>query len=106
MARLAELPNVSVKVSGLAMLKPDWTLTELRHVMDVTVGAFGADRVMLGSNFPVDRLFRSYRTIFDGYLAVTRGYSVAERMAILSGTAVRIYRPAALSPLHERNLTA
>ena len=106
MARLAELPNVSAKVSGLAMLKPDWTLAELRHVMEVTVEAFGADRVMLGSNFPVDRLFRGYREIFDGYLTVTGGYSAAERMAILSGTAARIYRPAALSPLHERNLTA
>ena len=106
MTLLAGQPNVCIKISGLAMLKPGWSVGELARIMEIAAEAFGAGRMMVGSNFPVDRLFRSYREIFQAYLDVTQSWSADERTAILSGTAARIYRPQALCNLQTRTATA
>jgi L-fuconolactonase len=49
---LADLPNVKVLVSGLAMFCP-FPYTPLDHLVTEVVEAFGPERVMWGSNFPV-----------------------------------------------------
>ena len=46
---------------------------------------------MFGSNFPVDRLFSSYRQLVDAYREATAELSAVERADIFSGTAVRVY---------------
>ena len=47
---------------------------------------------MLGSNFPVDRLFGSYRELIDAYREVTAELAADERAAIFHRTAERVYR--------------
>jgi predicted TIM-barrel fold metal-dependent hydrolase len=93
MARLAQRPNVVCKFSALAGASdPDWTPASIRPWILAGVAAFGADRCVLGSNFPVDRLFGSYQELVDGYREATAELDPAERAALFHGTAQRVYR--------------
>lgn len=92
MARLAEAPNVSVKLSGFGLGHPGWTLSDTGPLLERTIATFGPDRVMVGTNLPVDRLFAEGRTILGAIRAVVAGLSEGERRQVLRGTAERIYR--------------
>ena len=92
MARLAGAPNVAVKLSGFGLGHPRWTTADTGPLLERTLAAFGPDRVMVGTNLPVDRLFATGRTILGAIAAAVSGLSEAERRAVLSGTAERIYR--------------
>jgi predicted TIM-barrel fold metal-dependent hydrolase len=89
---LAEHPHVSLKISGFAMFDPDWTVESIRPYVLESLAIFGAERCMLGSNFPVDRLHRSFDTIFDAFRTLTADLSDAEQRAIFHDNAQRIYR--------------
>ncbi len=56
----ADLPQVSIKVSGLGMFRRNWTVSHYAPVLDAIVTVFGPDRIMFGSNFPVDLPFMPY----------------------------------------------
>ena len=58
------------------------------------IEAFGPERCMFESNFPVDRECVSYRTLWNLFkrIAATLGLSASEKAAIFSGTASRAYR--------------
>ena len=92
MTRLSAAPNVAVKLSGFGLGRSRWTLADTGPLLERTVALFGPDRVMVGSNLPVDLLFARGRTIFETILAVVAGLSETERRAVLSGTAERVYR--------------
>ncbi|MHB8812426.1 MAG: amidohydrolase family protein [Steroidobacteraceae bacterium] len=92
MRSLAAQPNVSVKVSGLAMLDWHWTRESLKPFVLETLEIFGADRVMMASNFPVDRLFGSFATFTDAYLGLLAGASLEERAKLFARNAERVYR--------------
>ena len=66
-----------------------------RHVIE----AFGPDRCMFESNFPVDKECVSYRTLWNAFkrIAAKAGLSESEKTSMFSGTAVRVYR---LPPVH------
>ena len=57
-----------------------------------TIKAFGADRCMFESNFPMDRRSLSYRTLWNAFKHIAKGCSAQEKTALFSGTASRIYR--------------
>ena len=86
---LAGYPNVHAKISGLARLvaEPD----RLRRVVGVAIEAFGPERLMYGSDWPLVHLGAGpvgWRTAVDGLIA---GLSAGERDAIMSGTAISCY---------------
>ena len=58
------------------------------------IEAFGPERCMFESNFPVDKECVSYRTIWNTFkrIAAKAGLSEAEKTAMFSGTAARVYR--------------
>lgn len=89
---LAARPNVSVKVSGLAMLDWQWSRESLRPFVLETLDIFGADRVMIASNFPVDRLFGSFASFYGAYDSLLGGASPQERAQLFARNAERIYR--------------
>jgi predicted TIM-barrel fold metal-dependent hydrolase len=92
MARLAVRPNVVCKISAVAGASdPHWTVASIRPWILGCVDAFGAQRCMLGSNWPIDRLFGNYRGLVDAYREVVAELADAERAAILHGTAERVY---------------
>ncbi len=92
LGELAGAENVTVKISGLAMTDPRFTRESLKRWVDGCVEAFGPDRCVLGSNWPVDRLYSSYDVILDLYRDYIAGLSETEQGKILNGNANRIYR--------------
>ncbi len=90
--RLAALPHVSVKISGLGMLDTGWTVESIRPLVLETLEAFGTDRAMFASNFPVDKLFGSFPALWEAFDAITRDLTGAEREALFAGNATRAYR--------------
>jgi predicted TIM-barrel fold metal-dependent hydrolase len=92
MRRLAERPNVWVKVSGLPMTDWRWTVESLRPLVLETLDVFGVGRAMFGSNFPVDGLYSDYDTLVDAYRTIAAGFSPEERRALFHDNAQRFYR--------------
>lgn len=92
MRALAAQPNVSVKVSGLAMLDWHWTRESLKPFVLETLEIFGAERVMMASNFPVDRLFGAFGSFADAYRSLLAGASEEERAKLFAHNAERIYK--------------
>ncbi|WP_019200867.1 amidohydrolase [Tsukamurella sp. 1534] len=90
---LAELPNVACKLSGLVTECPPgaWTAEDVlpygRHVLD----AFGAGRVMFGSDWPVCLLRAGYSDVLDLATEIVGDASHRERSAVFSGTATSVY---------------
>ncbi len=92
MRLLAERPNTSVKISGLGMSDPHWTTDSLRPLVLETIDIFGVERCMFASNFPVDKIYGSFDTLFDAFKAITADFSESERRALFHDNAERIYR--------------
>ena len=89
---LAAQPNISVKISGLGMFDHHFTVDSFRPLVLETIDAFGVDRAMFASNFPVDKLFSDYPTLWRTYASIVAGCSTAEQAALFRGNAERIYR--------------
>ena len=89
---LAGEPNACVKISGLGIPGTPWTVEAQRRVVLETVDAFGVERCMLASNFPVDSLCADFATIYRGFAEILAELTDAERRALLADNAVRIYR--------------
>jgi predicted TIM-barrel fold metal-dependent hydrolase len=103
MARVATHPNVVCKISAVAGASdPEWTPDSIRPWILSCVEIFGADRCMLGSNFPVDRLFGSLPALVDGYRQATAELTAPERASIFHRTAERVYRVDAPPPAATR----
>lgn len=92
MRKLAAAPNVAVKISGLGVANPGWTVESIRPLVLDTIEAFGPDRCLVGSNFPVDRLTGTYADVFEALRAITSDFSAEDRRKIFHDNAVRIYR--------------
>jgi predicted TIM-barrel fold metal-dependent hydrolase len=90
--RLAQLPNAHCKVSGLGMFTPRWTENEFRGLILDVIDIFGVERVMFGSNFPVDKLYRDYESYWAAYESIVGGFSSDEKDAMFRGTATSFYR--------------
>ncbi|MEY9859587.1 L-fuconolactonase [Catenulispora sp. GAS73] len=90
---LAELPNVTCKLSGM-VTEADverWTIADLRPYSDLVLEAFGPDRVMFGSDWPVSTLGAGYPQVVETTMQLTSELSEAEREAVFGGTATRVY---------------
>lgn len=87
---LAALPNTVCKLSGMVTEADpaSWTPDDLRPYADVVLDAFGPDRSMFGSDWPVCTLAASYEQV----LAVAQELTApAERTQIFETTATRVY---------------
>ncbi|SFP33592.1 MULTISPECIES: amidohydrolase family protein [Actinomadura] len=92
MRDIAAAPNVVVKISGLGQADHRWTTAGLRPWVLECIDAFGPGRAFFGSNWPVDRLYSSYGDVVDAYAEIISGFTEAERRALFSGSAERIFR--------------
>lgn len=93
MRKMAKNPNVYCKLSGLVTEADwrSWKSEDFRPHLDVVFDAFGAERLMFGSDWPVCLLAASYRQvkqIIEDYL---RGHSLEEKEKIFGGNAIRFY---------------
>lgn len=90
--RLAEAPNVVIKISGLGMCDNRWTVDSIRPWVLSCIEIFGVERSFFGSNWPVDRLYSSYPDVVNAYATIIRDFSPDEQTALFSGNAQRIFR--------------
>ncbi|MGW5739146.1 MULTISPECIES: amidohydrolase family protein [Streptomyces] len=90
---LAALPNTVCKLSGLVTeADPQaWTTADLRPYADTVLAAFGPDRLMFGSDWPVCTLAATYAEVVETAGELTRSLSESERAAVFAGTATRVY---------------
>jgi L-fuconolactonase len=97
--------NVYVKLGGLGLsvsgrdyhlaplpassgeLANDW-----RPYIETCIDAFGVNRSMFESNFPVDKAACSYSVLWNAFKRLTAGASAGDRAALFHGTAQRFYR--------------
>jgi predicted TIM-barrel fold metal-dependent hydrolase len=90
--RLAPYENIVCKISAVAGASdPDWTVSSIRPWILACVEIFGARRCMLGTNWPVDRLFGSYVDVVAAYREVIAELTDSDQVDLLSGTARRVY---------------
>ncbi|MEV3971389.1 amidohydrolase family protein [Streptomyces sp. NPDC050698] len=92
--QLAAQPNVFCKLSGMVTEAEwdHWNASTLRPYADVVLDAFGPERVMFGSDWPVCLLAASYEEVVAAAEELTGGLTQAERSEIFGGTATRAYR--------------
>ena len=92
-ARLAALPQVCCKLSGLVTeAGPDWDVERLRPYVDHLVASFGPQRLIWGSDWPVLDLAGDYAGWIAASRALLAGLSDADRAAVFGGNARRFYR--------------
>ena len=93
MARAAAHPNVSVKLSvgGDVASRWRWSTEQIRRYAEHVLGLFGAERVMIASNWPVILLSGSFFDVWSGTRTLLSRLTAGDRTAVLGETAVRIY---------------
>lgn len=91
MRRLAELPNIAVKISGLGITDHDWTEDSIRPYVLETIDFFGARRTMFASDFPTDKLYAGYDTCLNAYASIIASFSEDERRDMWGRNAARLY---------------
>ncbi len=91
--RLAEFPNVYCKVSGMVTEAnwQQWQPADFWPYLDVVFEAFGPQRLMFGSDWPVCALAGSYAQVVSLLADYTRRLSAAEQAAVWGQTAQRFY---------------
>jgi predicted TIM-barrel fold metal-dependent hydrolase len=92
MKEFAMLPNSVMKISGLSMFTWRWEEETFLEWALAALEIFGAGRCMLGSNFPVDRLYVSYDELFGAWEQLAARCSPSEAASLAGGTAVAFYR--------------
>ncbi len=92
-AELAERENVYCKISGLVTEADyaDWTEEQLAPYMTTVLEAFGPDRVMFGSDWPVCLVACGYGRWHDIVCRFVSELSDAEQQRVLGGTAAEAY---------------
>jgi predicted TIM-barrel fold metal-dependent hydrolase len=69
------------------------TLAEAwRPYIETCIEAFGPERAMFESNFPVDKGMCSYPVLWNAFKRIAAGYSIDEKRAMFHDTALRFYR--------------
>lgn len=92
--KLAGYENVSCKLSGMLTQTEnfDWRNIDFRPFLDVLVGAFGADRLMFGSDWPVCLAAASYEEVLKIQEDYFRSFSKEEKQKIFGENAACFYR--------------
>jgi len=102
---IGRLPNVYVKLGGLGMAingfefhkRPSPPTSEelaatWRPYLETCIEAFGQERSVFESNFPVDRISCSYGVLWNAYKRIAAGCSPQEKAALFRDNALRFYR--------------
>lgn len=91
MAALADRPTTIAKFSGLPMALYEISATAFRPWFEHTVAVLGTERVLIGSNFPVDGLYGTLPQLLDAYHELAGPLGAPAVADLFSGTARRIY---------------
>jgi len=90
---LADLGDTVVcKLSGLAMPLESISVDAFGPWLEYAIEAFGVDRCMFASNFPVDSMYGTFDQLYTVFSEVTAGLDDLSRSKLFAGNAERIYR--------------
>lgn len=84
--------NVLCKLSGLAMPLGSLSVEVMAPWLEYAIDAFGTDRCMFASNFPVDGMHGTLDQLWTTYSTITASLSADDRYKLFAGTAERVYR--------------
>ena len=84
--------NVVCKLSGLAMPFGSISVDAFAPWLEYAIEAFGVDRCMFASNFPVDSMYGTFDELFTVFSAVTAGLDGESRRKLFAENAERVYR--------------
>ena len=92
-ARVAEIPGMYCKVSGMATeANPATWQAEIVPCVAHVIDSFGFDRIMWGSDWPVCLLVDGYESIRDGAVAAFGDIDPHDYAKLMGGNASRFYR--------------
>lgn len=93
-AALAAFPNVYCKLSGMVTEADwaNWTPQDLKVYLDVVFDAFGADKVMIGSDWPVCLLAGNYQKVMNVVADYIKSMSPQDQAKVLGENACRAYK--------------
>jgi L-fuconolactonase len=93
-AELAKFPNVWCKVSGMVTEADwhNWKFEDFVPYLDTVFGAFGPNRVLIGSDWPVCTLAGSYQQVVSIVTQYLKKYTAVQQESVLGGNAVKVYR--------------
>ncbi|MBI5128626.1 MAG: amidohydrolase family protein [Rhodopseudomonas palustris] len=92
MSALADCPNVNVKLSGLGTFEHAYRYETVAPIIKETVGLFGAKRCLFGSNFPIEKLWTDYASLYATFRKAIDYLPEPEQQDVLFNTAARLYR--------------
>ena len=84
--------NVICKLSGLAMPLGSMTVEAQAPWLEYAIDAFGVDRCLFGSNFPVDGMHGTLDQLLTTFSVVTAGLDAVARDKVFAANAERVYR--------------
>jgi L-fuconolactonase len=83
--------NVVCKLSGLAMPFESVHADALRPWLEHAIEAFGVDRCLFASNFPVDAVYGTFDELYATFSEVTVGLDDPSREKLFAANAERVY---------------
>jgi L-fuconolactonase len=91
--RLAEFPNVFCKVSGMVTEAKwkQWRPEDFHRYLDIVIEAFGIERLMIGSDWPVCTLSGDYESTMRIVINYIQQFSAERRETFLGGNCARFY---------------
>ena len=91
--RLAQFSNVSCKISGMVTEADhsQWKPSDFIPYLDIVFDAFGENRILFGSDWPVCLLAASYQEVYQLITDYTANFSLEQRDKLFGGNAERIY---------------
>ena len=92
MAALARRPNVVTKLSALGTFIRRNDPAHIAMIVRETIGMFGAERCLFGSNFPIEKLWTTYADLLAAHRAALAQLTETEQRAVLQDNAARVYR--------------
>ncbi|MGY3212049.1 amidohydrolase family protein [Mucilaginibacter sp. HD30] len=92
-AALGKFDNVFCKISGMVTENNwhTWTPEDFDPYMDVVVEAFGTDKIMFGSDWPVCKVAATYEEVYGIVKNYFSGYSESEKAKVFGENAIKFY---------------
>ena len=92
LAVVARSPNARIKISDLVAYDHNWTLDSIRQVVLRCLDAFGPERAMFASDFPVTALHATFDQTYGAFKTIVCDFSPREQRSLFFDNANRTYR--------------
>jgi predicted TIM-barrel fold metal-dependent hydrolase len=92
LSAIAAASNTATRIDAIGTIFGDWVTDRVRPWLRAATETFGAERCMLGSDMPIERLRSGFGPLFDAYHDIFSDLTGSARDALFGATARRWYR--------------